>query len=393
MGLFDKQKPPQTETDQGALQADRSRIASFLNRARTFNGTGPEDPTLKISLRTGERALLVATGTFLVEPRRVQGYWAGGSGGFAFQVPLKAGRADGSQVAGDAGLAPVDTGDLTFTDQRIVFAGSHQQKEWGYSALLGFDHSDDPPWTALALKGQDRVSGFRYDEGQAGEIRFAIVLGVARFNNSLDSLVADIQEQLDEFDRAHPGAGASAPSPAGVPSPSPQGAPPQVMERAGAQAAWPPTSPFGAVPAAGSAGSAGSSQSGSPGSGSESATWGDPAKLAPTGAAADPSTNSDLQKTGVLAADAAPPPEQGVPTGEIPAVALSPTATYPSAMAQQAAAPAQSYQTAQPVHGGQSQARPAAGAPNTPPGWYPDPWRVTRVRWWDGYSWTSYTSN
>ena len=67
MGLFDKQKPVQEDTQQAAWLADRARIASFLYRARTFNGTGSEDPTLTIALRNGERALLVATGTYLVD--------------------------------------------------------------------------------------------------------------------------------------------------------------------------------------------------------------------------------------------------------------------------------------------------------------------------------------
>jgi hypothetical protein len=32
----------------------------------------------------------------------------------------------------------------------------------------------------------------------------------------------------------------------------------------------------------------------------------------------------------------------------------------------------------------------AAGAPTAhPPGWYPDPWRVKRLRWWDGAQWTA----
>lgn len=29
--------------------------------------------------------------------------------------------------------------------------------------------------------------------------------------------------------------------------------------------------------------------------------------------------------------------------------------------------------------------------PLPPPGWYADPWRVTRWRWWDGRAWTGYT--
>lgn len=29
----------------------------------------------------------------------------------------------------------------------------------------------------------------------------------------------------------------------------------------------------------------------------------------------------------------------------------------------------------------------AATAPHPPPGWYPDPWQLAPLRWWDGYQW------
>jgi hypothetical protein len=459
MGLFDKQKPVQDEAQQAAWLADRARIASFLYRARTFNGTGPEDPTLTVGLRSGERALLVATGTFLVEPRRVQAHWAGVSGGFSFHVPQQAAQFEGFQGGGD--LTPVDTGDLTFTDQRIVFAGGRQSREWEFSSLLGFHHADNPPWTAIAVSGQDRVSGFRYDEGQAGEIRFAIVLGLARFHNALDSLVADLQEQLDAFDRAHstasatgpvqtwqnqpgPGVPAGAPPFSGTPEPTGQpvlaGAGGGAMGATSASSAWPPANPFGAAPVgAAPMGAAASSPSGQ-----APVTWSDdPAQLAPRGpdssapgSGAEPVVTQSHQTdapTGVPASELPPsgplateppanpgsgqaaepangaqssPPQASetsgptpaedteVPTGEIPAVAVSPTATYPAVAQQPAAAGVPSYQSVQPVQQTQPQAVATAQAtPSTPPGWYPDPWRVARVRWWDGYSWTSYTSH
>jgi Protein of unknown function (DUF2510) len=37
--------------------------------------------------------------------------------------------------------------------------------------------------------------------------------------------------------------------------------------------------------------------------------------------------------------------------------------------------------------GGYGESRPAFSGP---PGWYPDPWRHARTRYWDGRSWTGH---
>ena len=461
MGLFDKRRPQQEQMPGPTWEADRARIASFLYRARTFNGTGPEDPTLAVTLRPGERALLVATGTYLVEPRRVQAHWAGTEGGFTFHVvPRSASTTRSPAVV--VGPPPIDTGDVTFTDQRIIFAGTNQAKEWDFANLLGFHHMDDPPWTLIAVSGQDKASGFRYDEGQADEIRFAMVLGLARFNNGVGSLVADLQEQLEEIDRAHGVTIGQAPmqswqsqqptawpatqlatagvapsaSPAPV-SPSPaltwpaptsepgQPAPPQPDTQQGMSAhADPLTQPdqYGSpgapdaasqngetgalLEAAALSGPAGPAQdSGSSAAAGASAALG----ALPTGdpSAGDPSASTSAGDPSASTSAIAEATENAEPTGEIPAVTSTPTAAYPAVGSvrdtpmhpMQAVQPAQGQQfpgqqfpTAQQLQPQESRQQVQA-ASSTPPGWYPDPWRVARVRWWDGYAWTAYTSH
>ena len=423
MGLFDKRRPEQEQAAPAETwQADRARVASFLYRARTFNGTGPEDPTLTVNLKPGERALLVATGTFLVEPRRVPAHWTGDRGGFRFRVAPRAAQPAGHEAA--AGLAPVDSGDITFTDKRIVFSGTHKCVEWEYADLLGLFHVDHPPWTVVCVSGRDGASGFRYDEGQAEEVRFAIVLGLARFNDAVDSLLADLQEQLDEIDRAHSPATAATPtsSTAQAALQTWQGPPegglgepaaaPSTSSGPSPAAAWPPPDPF--PPATAGAAAPGPAESGagfasavprpaSSYSPDESATVidgvspgvsGQPveAAIAESGAQAPSPSPGEIFSRALSEQDTTEPKpaeDTGVPTGQIPALSPNPTATYPAVQPQ----PAAPVQPVQPVHQAQ-QAQPAhQGAPSTPPGWYPDPWRVARVRWWDGYSWTSYTSH
>jgi hypothetical protein len=35
---------------------------------------------------------------------------------------------------------------------------------------------------------------------------------------------------------------------------------------------------------------------------------------------------------------------------------------------------------------------PAPAQATAPPGWYDDPWRQTRLRYWDGMAWTGHTA-
>ena len=77
----------------------------------------------------------------------------------------------------DADLAPVDSGDLTFTDKRIVFSGDAQVRGLGILRTSRSRPRRPPALDRRRGSGRDRASGFRYDEGQAEEIRFAIVLG------------------------------------------------------------------------------------------------------------------------------------------------------------------------------------------------------------------------
>jgi hypothetical protein len=384
MGLFEKRKLQDQVAQQPASDAERSKVASFLQRAQSFTGTGPEDPTLTIRLRPGERALLVATGTYLVEPKRLAAYWSGVPGSLTFDVP---------RAGADNGLGASDTGDTTFTDQRIIFSGSRQPVEWEYSSLLGYEHVNTPPWTALAVSDRSTVSGLRYDEGQADEIRFAIALGISRYNNRVETLVTDLRAQLEEIDRQRSPLGASQP-----PAPAYTQTPAQALALTPQRApTWQgPQSSWAASPAATDAlppapASAGTPPPDAPGSDlpeglpEEKVLTEDNETAEAPASPAEPTVESPT--TDPPAEDK--PQETGVPTGEIPAV--PPTAVYPAV-------------TSQPPNGAydppaQSSGNPADAQPgqstgqNTPPGWYPDPWRIARVRWWDGYAWTAYTSH
>ncbi|HXQ60351.1 MAG TPA: hypothetical protein VN799_09630, partial [Acidimicrobiales bacterium] len=188
-------------------------MQSFIARVETFAGaTNADGGPLPLELLVGEHALLVLPFVQLIQPRRLPSAFVGGNSGFLFHV---AGGEGSGEEEGEP--TPIDSGVVTVTDQRAVFSGSLHTRTWDYSAVIGYHSSARPPWTAIAVRDRQTVSGVRYDPTHAEEFRFALALGLARFHGEEASLVEDLNRQLADLDRRRPHALPVAP-PGGVTS-------------------------------------------------------------------------------------------------------------------------------------------------------------------------------
>jgi hypothetical protein len=186
------------------------RLAELLDDAKNYSGlTDEEEESLVLQLKKDERAFLVANGAALVEPRRGPGTYQGGYQGFSFPVGhtgirYRIGQSRGHIVQGKETPTPVDTGVVTVTNKRIVFQGPLQTREWDFAKLLGYQHFDKPPWTAMQVSNRQKTSGILYDDDNAQTVQFRIALALAYFNDRVDELVKQIGDEIANHDAARP---------------------------------------------------------------------------------------------------------------------------------------------------------------------------------------------
>jgi len=183
------------------------QLSALAEEVRSFDGLdGAADSP--VVLKKGERMFLVASGAHLIEPRRGPGHYSGGYQGVSFKVMkgvrYHVGGTRGTFVQGEERPSPIDEGTVTITDQRVVFQGMKQAREWSFAKLLGVQHDPHLPWTAIQVSNRQKVSGFLYDEANAPMVRFRLSLALTHFRGDVKDLQAEVDRQLAEHRSEQP---------------------------------------------------------------------------------------------------------------------------------------------------------------------------------------------
>ena len=199
------------KTAMSEWQEADAHLRSLLQLAQTFHGQdAAENPNLTLVLKRNERAFLTLTGAGLVESRRGPGHYVGGYSGFSFRVAkgvrYHVGGTRGHYEAGAEQPTVIDTGTATITDQRVVFQGAKQTREWAFPKLLGYQHFDSPPWTAIQVSNRQKTSGVLCDAGTAENFQFRLALALAHYNGQVPALVGQLETQLQQHQSNRPAA-------------------------------------------------------------------------------------------------------------------------------------------------------------------------------------------
>lgn len=199
-----------------AEAADAAALASWQNADEALRGfvsdliAGPSSMLGGFMFKKGEAATLDYSGAALLEPRRQAGHYTGGYSGFSFKITTgvryHVGGTSGTYQPGPEVATVIDRGTITVTNQRVVFRGTKQTREWAFAKLLGWSHDDPHPITYLQVSNRQKTSGFGYQAGHAPLVRFRLAWAMALFAGQVDDLRHGLETEL----QAHQGARAAA---------------------------------------------------------------------------------------------------------------------------------------------------------------------------------------
>ena len=184
----------------------RSAIADLIGIAE---GATAERAGWPLVLRSGERLVYPITNGGLFEPRHGRGQWSGRSAGFSVPVidgiRFRIGKSTGTYVQGAERPTVIDTGDVSFTTQRVVFQGGKYTREWLFSKLIGITHDEAQPCTAIQVSNREKTSGIVYGGLSPELVRLELTVAVAIFNGDGPEAATELREQLSALDagKAH----------------------------------------------------------------------------------------------------------------------------------------------------------------------------------------------
>ena len=224
-----KSERRRAESVENEWKAEDEHLRSLLQAAQSYVGA-PEGVGGALQLRAGEHSLFVLETAQLIEPRKERGTYVGGSpgytipgerphhvgaySGFSFRIAkgvrFNVGGSRGSLVGGTPSIrvpavrpdyvpgeevpTAIDSGTVTITDQRVVFQGDKQAREWPFGKLLGFESRGE--WTSFQSSGRQKVSGVGYGPENCRQWEFMLGLAFARFDGSLPTFVAGLRGEL-----------------------------------------------------------------------------------------------------------------------------------------------------------------------------------------------------
>jgi hypothetical protein len=163
----------------------------------------PSSVSSGLALKKGEVVVYRLDEVGLVEYRSNGSSYSGGSQGFSFRimkgVSYRVGANRGAIVKNPETPQMVDEGSATFTNQRVVFAGANQSREWEFEKFLDTNVSANGVTAYMSVSNRQKTSGLTWTN--KNDLTPGLVLAVANdyFEGGLDAAKQRCRETANEI--------------------------------------------------------------------------------------------------------------------------------------------------------------------------------------------------
>jgi hypothetical protein len=167
------------------IEERRSENLQRLAKALPNNGISP------IPLKNGESLVYRIQRVSLIESRSNGSTYQGGSRGLSFRVAkgvsYRIGASKGQFVKNPESIQEIDHGTATFTNQRLIFAGTKASREWSFSKLMDISQTSDGQTIMISVSNRQKPSGIKANDSRDLDLGILAEIALEYNQNGLDA--------------------------------------------------------------------------------------------------------------------------------------------------------------------------------------------------------------
>lgn len=195
-----------------AMESWQPRHDAAAEALRDARDLEPVTSGIDLVLKKSEGVVLSIDGAALLDERATAGHWEGRSSGVSIPIGHVMGSSvryhvsgsRGTYVPGDRVLAPVDTGVLWVTTERIVFVGQSQTRECAFAKLVATSFDTTLHAVRISVSNRQKPTIVAVGESALATLDQRLDLALAYFRDEVPALVARLQSALDAVDSGKP---------------------------------------------------------------------------------------------------------------------------------------------------------------------------------------------
>jgi hypothetical protein len=196
---------PPSISQETALRREIEELRSAIDFFGEHEGQFDESESSGIVARRDEHVIAVVSEVGLIESRRGPTQFRGGSTGVSFRltkrVSIRQSGLRGKATAGEETPTIIDTGRFVVTDQRAVFVGGKQSREFDWDKLLSYEIQPlkrNNSIIYLPVSNRQKVSGVAADTASMESLFQRVAFGVAVATGRKDAFIGTLRRELAE---------------------------------------------------------------------------------------------------------------------------------------------------------------------------------------------------